>query len=71
MKKEPKRLAVIKNAHTKAEMKALEQEFIDHKGPYLTLEQAFELARAHELARAQQAGSGVGTGKDDQPSIWE
>ena len=54
---------VIKNAHTKAEMKALEQEFIDHKGPYLTLEQAFE------LARAQQAGSGVGTGKENQPSI--
>ena len=63
MKKQPKRVAVIKNAHTKAEMRALEQEFIDHKGPYLTLEQAFE------LARAQQAGSGVGTGKENQPSI--
>lgn len=36
---------VIKNAHTKAEMKAMEQEFIDHKGPFLTLEQAFELAK--------------------------
>jgi len=46
---------VIKNAHTKAEMKAIEQEFIDHKGSYLTLEEAFELARA-------QAGLEVGKG---------
>ena len=65
MKKQFKRVAVIRNAHTKAEMKALEQEFIDHKGPYLTLQQAFE------LARAQQAGPEVGKGKENQPSISE
>ena len=52
---------VIKNAHTKAEMKALEQEFIDHKGTYLTLQQAFE------LDGAQQAGSEVGKGKKISP----
>ena len=46
-------------------MKALEQEFIDHKGPYLTLEQVFE------LAKAQQAGPEVVRGKENQPSILE
>lgn len=61
MKEQPKRVAVIRNAHTKAEMKALEQEFIDHKGPYLTLEQAFE------LARVQQTGSKVEAGKTISP----
>lgn len=44
----------IKNAHTKAEMKALEQEFIDYKGPCLTLQQAFELAKAHQEQSAKE-----------------
>lgn len=46
MKASDKQKFVIKNAHTKAEMKAIEQEFIDHRGPFLTLQQALDLAKA-------------------------
>jgi hypothetical protein len=38
---------VIRNAHTKAEMSQLDDEWANHKGPYLTLQQALELAKAH------------------------
>ena len=48
MKASDKQKFVIKNAHTKAQMKAIEQEFIDHKGPFLTLAEAFELAKARQ-----------------------
>lgn len=48
MKASDKQKFVIKNAHTKAEMKAVEQEFINHKGPFLTLQQALDLAKAHQ-----------------------
>lgn len=46
MKASDKQKFVIRNAHTKAEMKAIEQEFINHKGPFLTLQQALDLAKA-------------------------
>ncbi len=54
MKKQSKRVAVIKNAHTKAEMKAVEQEFINHKGPFLTLQQALDLAKAHQEQQSRE-----------------
>lgn len=44
----PKMVTGIKNSYTETEMKALEQEFVDHKGPFLTLAEAFELAKAHQ-----------------------
>ena len=46
MKALDKKDLVIRNAHTKAEMKVIEQEFADHKGPFLTIKQALELAKA-------------------------
>ena len=46
MKASDKQKFVIRNAHTKAEMKAIEQEFIKYKGPFLTLQQALDLAKA-------------------------
>ena len=45
MRKQSKRMPVIKNEHTKAEMSQLDDKWANHQGPYLTLEQAFELAR--------------------------
>ena len=44
-KSSKKMVAVIKNEHTKAQMSQLDDEWANHQGPYLTLEQAFELAR--------------------------
>ena len=41
-------VAVIKNEHTKSQMSQLDDEWANHQGPYLTLEQAFELARSSQ-----------------------
>jgi len=34
-------------------MRAVEQEFVNHEGPYLTLRQALDLAKAHHAVRKQ------------------
>ena len=41
-----KKKFVIKNGHTKAQMQEMEKRFVEHEGPYLTLQQALELAKA-------------------------
>jgi len=48
VRKQAKRVAVIKNEHTKAQMREMEKRFVEHKGPYLTLQQALEQAKAQQ-----------------------
>ena len=43
-----KKKFVIKNEHTKAQMRAMEKRFVEHEGPYLTLQQALELAKTQQ-----------------------
>jgi hypothetical protein len=38
----------IKNGHTKAQMSQLDDEWVNYKGPYLTLQQTFDLAKARQ-----------------------
>lgn len=35
-------------------MKAVEQEFINHKGPFLTLQQALDLAKTHQEQQSRE-----------------
>ncbi|KAB7725229.1 hypothetical protein F5984_26345 [Rudanella paleaurantiibacter] len=46
----PKRVAVIKNGHTDAELDAMEERWANHPGPRLTLADvlAIELAKAEK-----------------------
>ena len=48
MKTSDKKKFVIKNSHTKAQMQDMEKRFVEHEGPYLTLQQALELAKAQQ-----------------------
>ena len=48
MRKQFKLVAVIKNAHTKAQMQEMEKRYVEHKGPYLTLQQVLERAKAQQ-----------------------
>jgi hypothetical protein len=41
-------MAIIKNEHTKAEMSQLDDEWANHQGPYLTLEQLLDVLDAVE-----------------------
>ncbi len=43
-----KKKFVIKNGHTKAQMQEMEKRFVEHEGPYLTLQQALELAKTQQ-----------------------
>jgi hypothetical protein len=43
-----KKKFAIKNGHTEAQMRAMERRFAAHKGPFLTLQQALDLAKAHQ-----------------------
>jgi hypothetical protein len=43
-----KKRFVIKNEHTKVQMQDMEKRFVEHKGPYLTLQQVLELARTQQ-----------------------
>ena len=43
-----KKKFVIKNEHTKAQMREMEKRFVEHKGPYLTLQQVLELAKSQQ-----------------------
>ncbi len=38
----------IKNSHTRGQMEVLNNEFAASKSPSLTIEQALELAKAHQ-----------------------
>ena len=46
MKTSDKKKFVIKNSHTEAQMQDMEKRFVEHEGPYLTLQQALERAKA-------------------------
>ena len=48
MKASDKKKLVIKNEHSKAQMQAMEKRFVEHEGPYLTLQQALEQAKAKQ-----------------------
>lgn len=48
MKAADKKKFVIKNEHTKAQMSQLDDEWANQPGPYLTLADAFELAKVHQ-----------------------
>lgn len=39
----PKRVAVIKNGHTDAEFGEMEERWVNHQGPYLTLTEVLTL----------------------------
>lgn len=43
-----KKKFVIKNGHTKVQMQEMEKRFVEHKGPYLTLQQVLELAKTRQ-----------------------
>jgi hypothetical protein len=48
MKAFDKRKMAIKNSHTRGQMEVLNNEFAASKSPSLTIEQALELAKAHQ-----------------------
>ncbi len=47
----PKLVAVIKNGHTDAELDEMEERWLNHKGPYMTLAETL----AHAAERAKKA----------------
>lgn len=49
MKKQSKRVAVIKNGHTEAELDEMGKRWLNHQGPYMTV--AETLAYAAERAK--------------------
>jgi hypothetical protein len=49
MKKQSKRVAVIRNEHTQAQMSQLDDEWASSNEPSLTIEQAMEIAKAHQV----------------------
>ena len=53
-KNSKKMVAVIKNEHTKAQMSQLDDEWANYKGPRLTLQQAFDLAKAHQQLNSEK-----------------
>lgn len=52
----PKRVAVIKNGHTDAELDEMAERWVNHQGPYLTLAEtmAIEKAKADQKLSAPQ-----------------
>ena len=61
MKKQPKRIAVIKNGMTDQEMDESEQAWLDHQGPYMTLAEVLAIEKAKQ---EQPAASQLSTGYD-------
>jgi hypothetical protein len=49
----PKLVAVIKNGHTDAELDEMEERWVNHQGPYLTLAEVFAI----ETAKAEASGT--------------
>jgi hypothetical protein len=43
-----KKKFAIKNGHTKAQMREMEKRFVEHEGPFLTLQQALDVAKARQ-----------------------
>ena len=64
MRKQSKRAAVIRNEHTKAQMREMEKRFVEHKGPFLTLQQALDLAKAHQAQQTVPEESAEADSRD-------
>jgi hypothetical protein len=45
----PKMIAVIKNSHTEAELDEMEERWVNHQGPYLTLAQVLAIEKAKQV----------------------
>ncbi len=54
MKAFDKKKMAIKNSHTRGEMEVLDNEYAASKAPSLTLEQALELAKAHQAQPSRE-----------------
>ena len=44
----PKLVAVIKNGHTDAELYEMEERWVNHQGPYLTLAEVLAIEKAKQ-----------------------
>lgn len=44
----PKTVAVIKNGHTSSELKEMGERWVNHSGPYLTLEEVIAIEQAKQ-----------------------
>lgn len=47
----PKLIAVIKNGHTDAELDEMEERWVNHQGPYMTLAEVLAVEKAKQLAK--------------------
>ncbi len=44
----PKMIAVIKNSHTEAELDEMEERWVNHQGPYLTLAEVLTIEKTKQ-----------------------
>lgn len=49
----PKLVAVIKNGHTDAELDQMEERWVNHPGPYLTLTEVFAIEKAKQQSKTE------------------
>lgn len=49
----PKRIAVIKNGHTDAELDEMEERWANHQGPYMTLAEVLAIEKAKQAQSPQ------------------
>lgn len=54
MKKQPKRIAVIKNGMTEQEMNESGEHWVNHKGPYMTLAETLAYAAERDKIPAEK-----------------
>ncbi len=50
----PKLVAVIKNGHTDAELDEIEERWVNHQGPYLTLAEVLAIEKAKQPDKPEQ-----------------
>lgn len=49
----PKRIAVIKNGHTDAELDDMDESWANHQGPYMTLAEVLAIEKAKQAQSLQ------------------
>ncbi len=49
----PKLVAVIKNGHTDAELDEMEERWVNHQGPYLTLAEVVAIEKAKQPGKPE------------------
>lgn len=54
MKKQPRRIAVIKNGMTKQEMDESGEHWVNHKGPYMTVAETLAYAAERDKMLAEK-----------------